>query len=477
MGNLNSISQRLSLGTKLGYGAGSLGEGLAYSVFQLYFIFFLTNYVGISPAIAGTISMLAILWDAVTDPIVGHLSDHSKNPKGKRRPFIAKFCLPLGIMIFLMFTDWSSISPTWKIAYFVVINGLFWILFTAVDVPYMTLGGEITDDPDEKVTIRSIATVFFYIGFVISSSGTMVILEKLAAMFEGDYLKAWSWVGILFGAIITCTYFISAIATKGSEKVTTVEETEYSSASNVSIIKSIVEAFKVKPYRNLLLYNFFFSLSAVFTTSSVIYVLINYLKFGPDEIGMAFLAYTICIIIFAPILGKVTEKIGNRRALLITVILAVINYLVFKVSPLTGTSIYIMQVCIAIGNAGFFVNSYAMVYEVGAFSSLKTGFKNDGILIAFYQFSYKLATAIAMWLVGITLTYYKYNPVELLQSDYTMNGLRNMVTMIPGIIGLVAIPFVLKYSLTPENIDRLTGMIKAKGEEKETNMVEVNKIL
>ena len=463
-------SAKLSTGTKVGYGVGSLGEGLAYCLFYLYFIFFLTDFAGINPALAGTISLLAVLWDAVTDPLIGHLSDHSKNPKGKRRPFIAKACIPLGLMIFLLFTDWSGLNTGLKVAYFFVINLFFWLFFTAVDIPYMTFGGEITDNPDEKIKIRSYATIFYYIGFIIAASGTVVLLERFAALAGGNYQKGWSWVGALFGLITVLSYYISILTTRGTEKPP--ENTDTSLGEKVNIFKSMLESFKIKPYRNLWFYNLFFNIGLIFNTSVLIYLFTYFLGFSEVMISIAYAAYVVMIIIVSPLLGKLSIKAGNKIGLLVSLVAITADYFLFKIIPLTGVSIFIMQLAIALGNVGFFVCSYAMVYEVAGVSPLKTGFKNDGVLMAFYQFSYKIATAIGMWLVGMFLTYYKYDATAMQLSDFTLNGIRNMATVIPGIFCLIAIPFVIFYTLSPANVQKLKALLdrKEKGEEIDPEM-------
>ena len=82
MNDMN-YSEKLKTGTAVGYGIGAIGEGIGYNVFFSFFSFFLTTIAGIQPAVAGVISMAAVLWDAVTDPIIGLWSDRTKNPRGR----------------------------------------------------------------------------------------------------------------------------------------------------------------------------------------------------------------------------------------------------------------------------------------------------------------------------------------------------------------------------------------------------------
>ena len=236
------------------------------------------------------------------------------------------------------------------------------------------------------------------------------------------------------------------------------------------------EAIKIKPYRNLWLFNIAFNISMVFVTSVLVFVFIYYIGLDGNQISIVFFAYVLFIVVLSPILGKLAMKIGNRKALLICMVALTLNYFAFKVLPLNEFTIYVFQILVAVGNIAYFIFSYAMVYEIGQFSSIKTGFNNDGVLFAFYQFSYKVASSIGMWLAGLTLAYYQYDPTAEI-TEFTLNGLRNMMTVIPGVISIVAIPFVLMYSLTPKNIEKLKGLLKAKEEGKEINMDEVKELL
>ena len=89
----------------LGYGIGVIGEGLGYNIFYSFFVYFLVNIAGINPVIAGTVSLLAVIWDGITDPMVGYFSDNTRNPKGRRRPLMFKGAFIWCIAIALMFQN------------------------------------------------------------------------------------------------------------------------------------------------------------------------------------------------------------------------------------------------------------------------------------------------------------------------------------------------------------------------------------
>ena len=113
----------------LAYGIGGVGENISYNLFYMFFIFFLTSVAGISPAAAGTISLIAVAWDAISDPIVGYLSDRCRGWKGfgKRGTFILLGAIPLGISVFLLYNDVALSGEGCLLCYhqYAVLDGLY----------------------------------------------------------------------------------------------------------------------------------------------------------------------------------------------------------------------------------------------------------------------------------------------------------------------------------------------------------------
>ena len=144
MNNINKDG-RLPLGTKIGYGAAALSDGTAYVFFYSFFLLFLTDYAGVNPLWAGSISLIVVLWDAVTDPFIGWLSDNCRSKKGRRRPFMLIGIFPWLITLTLMYTK-VDLTGGAQFFYYVVMAMLFWTSYTLCDVPYKALGAELTDN-------------------------------------------------------------------------------------------------------------------------------------------------------------------------------------------------------------------------------------------------------------------------------------------------------------------------------------------
>ena len=473
-------TNKLPFGIKVGYSMGSFGEGLAYNLFIVYFMMFMTNYAGVDPAIAGTISLIAVLWDAITDPIIGQMSDNSKNPKGKRRPFITKSCILLGITTCLLFFN-PGFTGMALAGYFLVVNMAFWLLYTASDIPYVILGGEITDNPEERVSLRGIASMVRSLGMFMGLSGSIWIASRLEVNFTDNPSMAWTVTAAIMGLLVTAGYLICVAFTKNYEPPNT-PEAQAAQAATVekNIFKSMWASMKIKPYRNLWFYGVISMISMGLPGSGIFYALSYDGGLSGDQIGFCFTLYTLVMAALSPVCAYLANKIGKKSAMLGFVGFFAISLVGFYFWGFSYTSGLVYFCVYPISMFAFFIIGYTMVYDIGNVSPLKTGIKNEGILFSVFQFAYKLGTAIAMQIAGLLLKFYGYD-AELAKagnlSEATIDGLRAIVTIWPAGFAAIALIFIFKYSLTMPVYDKLMGMVRDKEKGKEIDMEYVSKIL
>ena len=448
--------ERLPISLKIGYGMGSLGENVAYNVFYTFFLLYMTNYAGVNAGIAGTIALVAVLWDGVIGLLAGYTSDRSKNPRGRRRPFIQRFAVPFGIMCCVLFTN-IGLTGGAQIAYIIIMNILFWLFFELTDVPYLTLGSELTDDPNEKTSLRSWSTMLNYVGYLIACSFTMQLVNRIGDAFGGNYNLGWTITTGIFGAIIIITYFSVAFVTKGKDSVLTKEKEE--SLPEKNILQLILDSMKVKPYMKLWLYNALFN-TAIFACTSTTAYLIYYVCGGNDNnLSVITSIYAVFVIILSPIVTKISERIDSRLVLIFTALIGGALLAIFYVAPLTTNTMLIMMLGVAVGMAGYFVISYSMLYECLEVSPLKVGYKNDGMMVAFYQFGQKFGGAFGMWLAGQIMNAYGYDALNV--TETAVYGIRLTGTLVAGGIAFLAAIVILFYGLKRTDLMRLRDIQKA----------------
>jgi glycoside/pentoside/hexuronide:cation symporter, GPH family len=199
----------------LAYGLGDAGTGMAASLIGFYLFIFYTSAAGLPPWMAGLVLMIARLWDAINDPIVGWLSDRTRTPWGPRLPWIFASAIPLGGAMAAMW--WLPPGSAWvKFTVFVAISVLANSLYTCVNLPYSALPAELT----ESTTLRTQLNTSRFTGSIIASLIGIVLGGILLKdhHIAGNYLR----LGLLSGAIIAvctllCAWGISPAARQATQ--------------------------------------------------------------------------------------------------------------------------------------------------------------------------------------------------------------------------------------------------------------------
>lgn len=135
---------KLPFGIKVGYGAGAATDSIAYEFIAVFLLFFLTDIAGVDPVFGGMIVSIAVLWDAVTDPIIGNLSDKTQTKLGQRRPWLIASIVPLMASMIFLFTTVSLMGGALSV-YYLVLALVFWTSFAMFQIPYYALGPTLTD--------------------------------------------------------------------------------------------------------------------------------------------------------------------------------------------------------------------------------------------------------------------------------------------------------------------------------------------
>lgn len=456
---------KLTLWNSVGYGIGSVGENIAYTVFYNFFLYFLTDLIGISATFAGVISFVAVLWDGVTDPAVGYISDNNKSPKGRRRPFILKGCFALGVAIFFMFTDLQFLPATFKGVYFLIINMLFWLFLTMTDIPYLALAAEMEATPQGRTRLRTIAAACLQGGMLLASAGML----PLANFFGKDNsLRGWSIAAAIMGACTTVAFLISVLATKGLEpenpnlkKKENGNEEVSSNAGIKDFIKSMGQLVKYKPYLILLIITFFVWFSANLQNSALMYFFSNNAGMTDDQISLQYAIIGVVCAVLSLVVGPVTNKFGKKEtAFCAFSITGVLTIIMTFIKPWNITYVYLFRVLSAITLSIWYVTIYSMVYDISDLDEWENGVRRDGGMQSMFQFSIKLSTAGSMFLVGILLDHYGYNAEAAVQTESALNGIMKLTIFYPGIILLIGVVTICFYPLSNKRLHEISQLLE-----------------
>lgn len=204
---------RLSQSTKLGYGMGGIAVGVKDAAFNMFLMFYYTQVLGLKGSVAGIALLIGLIIDAVTDPIMGSISDNFSSKHGRRHPFMLISAVPLALSLFGLFSPINGLGQTglfiWLTTFVVAVR----VSLTIYLVPYLALGAEMTSDYVERTKLSAYRTTILWLGGVATASLSLGTLFKKTATHAIGQMNAAAYpiFGVVIGvvcvlAILACVY-------------------------------------------------------------------------------------------------------------------------------------------------------------------------------------------------------------------------------------------------------------------------------
>lgn len=467
-------AKTLTPGKKLGYTIGALGDSVGFNVFYFFFLFFLTDVAGIPPAIAGTVSLIAIAWDAVTDPIVGYISDNLKSKHGRRRPMMISAAIPYAICMFLLFNN-VNLETGIKTAYFIAIAILFWSTYKIYVIPYFALGAEMTQDFDERTSLRVWASVAIQLSVMLASAAPPMIVEK--SMQAGfDVSGGWRNVSILFAFVLALAIFVCWRMTRGTEL--SMEQIQAAEGEKKNLFKTIFEILSLKPSLPLAFSIFCWSLATAMASSGPVFLMTYNLAFDAARQSTFFVLMTLVGIAWLPMVSVLSRKLGKKVAYIITMGIGGTILALFGFIGIGGFAVLVLwAVVFQFGNSSFWTLYYSMMYDISEVDEFVNGSRREGIVTALMAFCQKLGAAVGTWLSGMVLAWGAYDGLVDIQAASALKAILYNCTLIPGVFGALAAVCALFYPLTGDRFKALSAALEARRAGKEYTTEGFEKLL
>lgn len=450
------MDKKYTLGRRrtLGYASGIITESLIYNMYFTYYLVFLTDVAKLPPALAGTVSLIAIIWDAAADPIVGYLSDRGKADK---RKFMARAVFPMVIAILAAFVQLPGASDGAKFAYYVVITILFWMCYTTYTIPYYAIVAEITQDYDERTRIRALSSMI--------NTGAICLGNILPAVLPGVFVGlglsiSMGWIPTI-GVLALLALVFGAIAVRSLRGVKLQRETVVS--GRFDFFKTMLSILKLRPFKALAFFVFFYLIASSMIQTNIVYLIVNCVGLPSDYMALVVGVLAVIMLVFIPITTKIAEKRDRRTACLIMFSLMLAGLVVAKIIGVSTLPMLIFEAAfMAIGTAAFWTVLYSISYDLVEVDELTNGTRREGAIMAVTQFIQKFGAAIGVWLTGIFLSAFGYNSDLAAQSEITKSGIENISTIIPACSLLLSIIGLIVYPVTKERFTKLLVALEKK---------------
>ena len=444
-------TQKLTYLEKIGFGAGDMAVNVVISSMFLIISFFYTDIFGLKPTHMGILFLAARLVDAVTDPLMGLITDRYKSRWGRYRQYFLFLSVPFGISVFLLFTtpDWSyNAKLIWAYGTYILVT----LMFTAVTIPYISLIGVLTADPQERLSANGYRLFFAK----IAAFCVTIIVPIMASRWGGENLADGYQAAMGVMAAMATLLFLFCFAT-------TTERVEH-----VIDQKPLREQFRIllKNDQWLVLCGVCFigTVGYVIRASVAAYYATYYLGAGPAMLS-GFLSTGVVAAILAMVASTwITKRYCKVQLFRWTQLaVGVISLLMFLVvGPGDVVLAFVFYFVLS-----FVVDLHAPVFwsaiaEAVDYGQVKTGKRVSGLAFGGISFCQKAGMGAAGFIVGILLTVFGYQAGEV-QSDLALTGIALMLSIIPGVFHAIMGGLMFKYRITDSYYNEMvtSGKIKA----------------
>lgn len=421
----------LSMRTKLGFGVCDLGGNLFFTMMGFYLLIYLTDVVGMAAGLAGTALMVGKVWDAVTDPAVGYLSDRTRSRMGRRRPYMIYGSVALFIAMIVMFTDPNLTSPGWLFVWAALAYCLLNTAFTLVNIPYAALLPELTRDFDQRTVLTGYRMSFAVVGTFIGAGLVLPITGAFASERLG-----WSMMGGITGGLMLVTALLTVLAIR--------EPVHLEPPAKMHIVKTYGEALRSRPFLLALFPWILHSTGVTVIQGALLY----YFRYIYGREAMFQIALVILLgssIICIPIWVAISKRIGKKLSYNIGMsVFALIVILFFFLGHRLGVTFAFITMGIAgTGFATHYVMPHSILPDVVEYDYSEHDIRREGVFYGLWTFSSKLGQALAIALNGWILSASGY-VAHADQTDLARTGIRLLVGPVPAfffVAGVVVLAF------------------------------------
>ncbi len=419
-----SIVERLTLKTRIGYGIGDIAICLYWSGVGLYLLYFYTDVVGISGSLAGLIYFIGMAWDAATDPFMGYIAERTRTKWGVYRPYLLFGNIPLALSFVLLF--WVPPLEGSSLFFFLLFaNLLHRTCFTLVSVPFSSLTPRITSDSQERTNL----TGFRMLG---AQTGTnlMALLAFPIIFWVGGEDESMGFIFLASVAGITAIliHSITFLTVKEPDNDQGIERVGGSLADAAKAIR------RNKPFWLVFSATLIVGITTIFFGNNLIY----YTKYALDlheHQGTILFTSGIVAFLSIPIWWIISNRLGKKITWLISSTVTLSSLILFYFYDIkTLNELLFLVAFIGFGSGAGGILFWSMLPDTIEYGEVLTGVRSESSLYGFMTFAQKGSIAIAVLILGWVLDAIGYQANQAM-SEGTIDNMKIIMTLIP-ILGI-----------------------------------------
>ncbi|MFV8751330.1 MFS transporter [Nannocystaceae bacterium ST9] len=438
------VAGKLDRGIYFGYALGSIGTGIYNTVPGLLLLFYMTDTLGIPAWLAGLAIFIPKLWDVITDPWMGAISDRSQTRWGRRRPWLLLGGLTLPPVFALMFMTPDFGEPMLRFAWVTTFYVLCATAFTVFSVPYISMPAEMTDEYHETTTLMAWRMAALTVGVLVSGALAPVLVNKLGGGGRAGYATMSTIIAIVLAAAMIGTFF-------GTRRAPQRERTP----DTPPFWTTFAQALRVKPFA-ILTSGYFLQHAGVGAVLAVVPYFAGYVLQGD---GLTVTILFVCLVgpafVAMPVWVGVSRRIGKLHGYIVAMLLfGGFGASLWFASPSNLVLVYLQVAMMGVGWAGTELFPFSMLPDVIAADRDASGHRREGVFTGLWMAVDKGALAIGALVASLVLDgsgFIETRAGEIVtQPESALTGIRIGTALLPALFVALSLPIVRRYALARE---------------------------
>lgn len=422
-------AERLSLPVIWAFSLPRIAFGIMGSLFAIYLMKFSTDVLLIAPGIMGTILAASRLWDGVSDPVVGYLSDNANSRFGRRRVWMFFAAVPMGASMFMMWSPPLDVTGTWLVIWMGAALLIYETSSTGFFVPHGALGVELTPNYHER-------TRLFGYGHMIGAIGTILGLAALQLMNMADDKRSFAF-GLSLVAGVTVTLVVL-----WSTRILP-ERADYQGRGTKNLYKSFADVFR-NPHSRLLLIVFGIETFGAASLGLLVPYVFEYVMHAPELMVAILVIYTVPQVAFTPMWIKLSGIFGKKRIWLFSMWVSAFCFFAFFLVTDPGPLAWVLAFMLGFAGGCGAVVAPAIKADVIDYDEYLTGERKEGAYLAVWNMIRKSAGSLTALITGLALQFSGFVP-NVEQTDEVLLVIRGVFAFLPGVCYVIGTLLFMRF--------------------------------